>query len=250
MKISITVGLILCANAAFALAGENAYGPGVHSDATGRPFTLQDNGGQKVQSGGVRMNGYGAGVHVDQFGRAVRAIPQDGSNTPLMLNDQSVNSNSNPCGGRCMSLSEIIGLFAGGKNRESKADEKVETELKNEIVEASKKHPAFREFSTATYLQALRYPSLTIEEAFCVVSQDQLVDASCAKVLNDYLVEMYLPLVPAGATAVMTEVEGGGFRPVIREDGMPMFEQGSMKDGVAADAIHLETNKDVNHSAP
>jgi hypothetical protein len=56
-------------------ATPNAYGPGIHSDATGRPFMWQP------QFGGlgfpdptlqVQPNAYGLGVGMDQYGRPVR----------------------------------------------------------------------------------------------------------------------------------------------------------------------------------
>ncbi len=52
----------------------NAYGPGIHSDATGRPFMWRTEDGQSV-IGGVKPNAYGPGVGMDQFGRPVRAKP-------------------------------------------------------------------------------------------------------------------------------------------------------------------------------
>ena len=52
----------------------DAYGPGTHSDATGRSFTFRTRDGDKVQ-GPVQLDGYGLGVHMDQFGRPVRAVP-------------------------------------------------------------------------------------------------------------------------------------------------------------------------------
>lgn len=53
----------------------NVYGPGLHSDATGRPFTYRTDTGQK-SFGVVKPNAYGLGVGMDQFGRAVRATPE------------------------------------------------------------------------------------------------------------------------------------------------------------------------------
>jgi hypothetical protein len=50
----------------------DAYGPGIHSDATGRPFTWRTNEG-RVTFGPVKENAYGIGIGMDQFGRPVRA---------------------------------------------------------------------------------------------------------------------------------------------------------------------------------
>lgn len=50
----------------------NAYGPGINSDATGRPFTFQRDygyGGEQLQ---VTPDAYGPGVGMDQYGRPVR----------------------------------------------------------------------------------------------------------------------------------------------------------------------------------
>ena len=52
---------------------KDAYGPGIHSDATGRPFSWQAEGETRpdplLQ---VKPNAYGPGVGSDQFGRPVR----------------------------------------------------------------------------------------------------------------------------------------------------------------------------------
>jgi len=53
---------------------KDAYGPGIHSDATGRPFFWETDTGQKY-NGPVKENAYGLGVGMDQFGRPVRAKP-------------------------------------------------------------------------------------------------------------------------------------------------------------------------------
>lgn len=53
--------------------GQDKYGPGINSDATGKPFTWQTNDGQTVPPGGqVKPDGYGLGVGQDQFGRPVK----------------------------------------------------------------------------------------------------------------------------------------------------------------------------------
>ena len=52
----------------------DVYGPGLHSDATGRPFTWRTDNGQ-VAFGRIKENAYGLGVGMDQFGRPVRAKP-------------------------------------------------------------------------------------------------------------------------------------------------------------------------------
>ena len=52
----------------------DAYGPGTHSDATGRAFTFRAPDGDRVQDP-VERDGYGPGVHMDQYGRPVRATP-------------------------------------------------------------------------------------------------------------------------------------------------------------------------------
>jgi len=53
----------------------NAYGPGINSDATGRPFTYQpDFGGNGNPDPTLKVtpNAYGPGVGMDQYGRPVR----------------------------------------------------------------------------------------------------------------------------------------------------------------------------------
>ena len=51
----------------------DAYGPGIHSDATGRPFGWQTKNGQLVQPGiRVQPDAYGLGVGMDQYGRPVK----------------------------------------------------------------------------------------------------------------------------------------------------------------------------------
>jgi hypothetical protein len=51
----------------------NAYGPGINSDATGRPFVWQPDQGPRDPSGQVRPDAYGPGIGMDQYGRPVRA---------------------------------------------------------------------------------------------------------------------------------------------------------------------------------
>lgn len=52
----------------------NAYGPGLNSDATGRPFIWQPEPGQGPPDpfATVRPNAYGPGIGMDQFGRPVQ----------------------------------------------------------------------------------------------------------------------------------------------------------------------------------
>ncbi len=62
---------------------QNAYGPGINADATGRPFTYQPRPGfqsnpQTPILGQVKRDAYGPGVHMDQFGRPVRDAPLNG----------------------------------------------------------------------------------------------------------------------------------------------------------------------------
>ena len=57
----------------------SAYGPGINSDATGRPFVWQPSpgNGPPDPSSDVRPDAYGPGVGMDQYGRAVEpACPQ------------------------------------------------------------------------------------------------------------------------------------------------------------------------------
>lgn len=53
----------------------NAYGPGINSDATGRPFVWQPQSGfgSAGPVGNVVPNAYGPGIGMDQYGRPVRA---------------------------------------------------------------------------------------------------------------------------------------------------------------------------------
>ena len=51
----------------------DTYGPGINSDATGRPSTWQTNDGQSVPPGTkVKPNVYGPGIGQDEFGRPVK----------------------------------------------------------------------------------------------------------------------------------------------------------------------------------
>lgn len=49
----------------------NAYGPGIHSDSTGRPFQWETEDGQ-ISNGRVKTDGYGLGVGRDEYGRPVK----------------------------------------------------------------------------------------------------------------------------------------------------------------------------------
>jgi hypothetical protein len=55
-------------------ARPNAYGPDLHSDATGRPYRNETRDGATVH-GPVQQDAYGPGVHMDQYGRPVSAVP-------------------------------------------------------------------------------------------------------------------------------------------------------------------------------
>jgi hypothetical protein len=54
---------------------KDAYGPGIWSDGTGRPFQWQTNDGQTVPLGDVKPDAYGPGIGKDQFGRPVTPVP-------------------------------------------------------------------------------------------------------------------------------------------------------------------------------
>jgi hypothetical protein len=51
----------------------NAYGPGINSDATGRPFVWQTDQGPIEPFAKVRPDVFGPGIGMDQYGRPVRA---------------------------------------------------------------------------------------------------------------------------------------------------------------------------------
>jgi len=54
----------------------DAYGPGVNSDSTGRPFRWKTQDGQTVPPGSkVEQNGYGLGVGKGEYGRPVKTEP-------------------------------------------------------------------------------------------------------------------------------------------------------------------------------
>lgn len=54
---------------------KDAYGPGLWSDGTGRPFQWQTNDGQTVPFGDVKPDAYGPGIGADQYGRPVTPTP-------------------------------------------------------------------------------------------------------------------------------------------------------------------------------
>jgi len=55
---------------------QNAYGPGVNSDTTGRPFKWKTQDGQDVAPNTiVKPNAYGPDVGMDEYGRTVKAKP-------------------------------------------------------------------------------------------------------------------------------------------------------------------------------
>ena len=55
----------------------DAYGPGIHSDGTGRPFKFKTFDGQDVGIFRVDPDGYGLGVGRDEFGRPVHPVPHN-----------------------------------------------------------------------------------------------------------------------------------------------------------------------------
>src|SRR3989344_4061647 len=108
----------------------------------------------------------------------------------------------------CSLLSGLLIILPGI----SLADEdrklaEAKTALRVEIKEASEKHPSFQEHFRATAAQLNQYPSLTVEQAFCVVSRNLANDVLCRKILNDLLVTIYRPLIPIGAIPVLIEEE-------------------------------------------
>jgi hypothetical protein len=50
----------------------DAYGPDVHSDATGIPFEWETQDGESSNSKKVKRDGYGLGVGMDEYGRPVK----------------------------------------------------------------------------------------------------------------------------------------------------------------------------------
>jgi hypothetical protein len=55
---------------------QNAYGSGVNSDATGRPFKWQTQDGQDVAPNTrVKPDAYGPGIGMDEYGRPVKTRP-------------------------------------------------------------------------------------------------------------------------------------------------------------------------------
>jgi serine/threonine-protein kinase len=58
----------------------NAYGPGINSDATGRPFTWQPSPGSDPADplSRVSPDAYGPGIGMDQYGRPVQPAPYPG----------------------------------------------------------------------------------------------------------------------------------------------------------------------------
>ena len=53
----------------------DAYGPGVHSDATGKPFEWKTQDGQTSHSNKIESDAYGLGVGMDEYGRPVKPSP-------------------------------------------------------------------------------------------------------------------------------------------------------------------------------
>jgi hypothetical protein len=76
----LAVTLILAAPAAFAQGLQpmgpvtpNAYGPGIHSDGTGRAFDYRTRQGQQVPGHlDVKPNVFGPGTGMDAYGRPVK----------------------------------------------------------------------------------------------------------------------------------------------------------------------------------
>lgn len=53
----------------------NTHGPGVHSDATGKPFEWKTRNGETSHSNKVNPDGYGLGGGMDEYGRPVKPSP-------------------------------------------------------------------------------------------------------------------------------------------------------------------------------
>lgn len=85
MKLLLLVALVLSGCAPMYVAGpdpwatdptfgarRNAYGPGVHMDATGRPFAYRTRG-DRGALGPITPNAYGPGIGMDATGSPVTA---------------------------------------------------------------------------------------------------------------------------------------------------------------------------------
>jgi len=53
----------------------DAYGQGIHSDATGRPFKWETQQGHTDPLLDVKPNAYGPDIGMDQYGRPVKPVP-------------------------------------------------------------------------------------------------------------------------------------------------------------------------------
>ena len=53
----------------------NAYGPAIHSDATGRPFQYGTSEGEPALSVPMKPDAYGPGIGMDNFGQPIQARP-------------------------------------------------------------------------------------------------------------------------------------------------------------------------------
>ena len=54
---------------------KDAYGPGINSDAAGRPFQWQTQDGLKDPFLEVEPDAYGPGIGSDEYGRPVKPVP-------------------------------------------------------------------------------------------------------------------------------------------------------------------------------
>jgi hypothetical protein len=70
----VVVALILLMPVS-ALAQQNVYGPGINSDATGRPYTWEPGSGPADRLSPVRPDAYGPGIGMDAYGRPVQPTP-------------------------------------------------------------------------------------------------------------------------------------------------------------------------------
>lgn len=112
-KITLVVFLILLAAPALAQVypsnpplfepiQPNAYGPGVNSDATGRPFHWAPEGQQQSRPDPTiqpQLNQYGLGRSADQYGRSIE--PKMGSGLQDFGQPRDSDRSNQPCFGYC-----------------------------------------------------------------------------------------------------------------------------------------------------
>lgn len=96
--------------------------------------------------------------------------------------------------------------------------------VEGEIAAARAAHPAFDEYLDRTIAHITQHPSLSIEQAYCIVVRGVLDEPGCRESLAKLALSLALPLIPPGGVPVLRDAGDGIYQVMVDEAGLPVFE--------------------------